>query len=69
MRFALATEGAASVDLFDVAGRLIRRLKRGNETTGRHEFTWRVDGVEPGVYFVRALLNGAEASQPIVIVR
>jgi hypothetical protein len=62
MRFAYAiASGPAPVDIgvFDLAGRRIRTLAHGNQSTGRYEVRW--DGlgdeggqVKYGVYFLRA---------------
>ncbi len=56
--FSLATGADVDASVYDVSGRLVRRLVRGHFAAGRHALTW--DGrdgdgrtVASGVYFVR----------------
>jgi len=63
-RFAYALSGSQRVDIgiFDVAGRRIRGLVRGTQTTGQYQVVWNGlgdDGVRArdGVYFLRAVIG------------
>lgn len=65
IRYVLGSSGAASLDLFDVRGRLVRRLDQGVHSAGEYVRIWSAqtdDGVpvSQGVYFVR-LRSGAES--------
>jgi hypothetical protein len=58
VRFRIVERGAARVDVFDAAGRVVRRLRTGDLAPGIHGFTW--DGRDtsgalaaPGVYLYR----------------
>ena len=71
--FAMAREGNAQVDVFDVAGKRVRTLANGLYTPGLHSVTW--DGLDskgeparPGAYFVRAT-SGALSSTRMIILR
>jgi len=76
-RFAYAVGIAgADVDLavFDLAGRRIRQLARGERPSGRHEVEW--DGrdesgqlVQGGLYFIRARVGGEVRRMTVVHVR
>jgi hypothetical protein len=61
-----------AVQVFDVAGRLVRTVFEGSLPAGRHDLTWdcRSDRDEPcrGVYFIRTRVAGAvQGSQKVVV--
>jgi hypothetical protein len=58
IRFSLARAGRASLAIYDVAGRLVRRLVDEERAAGRHEVRWdgrdaRGHRVASGIYFYR----------------
>ena len=58
----LVETGQVAVDIFDLAGRLVRPLYRGQQRSGRHLHLWdgrRADGstVAPGTYLYRVRVN------------
>jgi hypothetical protein len=62
------------IDLFDVSGRLVRRIFDGEKTPGMHLHTW--DGtddrgrpVDTGVYYLRLRSAGLEETGKILVVR
>lgn len=72
IRFELAEAGRASIDVFDVQGRLVRRLVNDALAAGSHTIAW--DGLNgvgattpPGVYMLR--LTTPDASKTSKIVR
>ncbi len=72
--FDLPRAGHVTVDVYDMAGRRVRRLVDGSRESGRHAVRWngRDDagrGVAAGVYLVRASANGLEAMARAVLVR
>ncbi len=74
LTLAVPFDGRASLAVYDVAGRLIRRLTDGPLPSGEHRFVW--DGrdregrpVGAGVYFCVAEAGGESAARKIVIVR
>jgi hypothetical protein len=75
-RFQLATarSGQCTVELFDVRGRMVRRLVRGPVAAGRHEIAWdtRDDHGQPvarGVYFVCARAADLLVERKVVLLR
>ncbi len=63
LRFSTERAGPVRVDIFDVHGRLVRRLLDRNLDAGQHEFRWdgrdeRQVSVAPGVLFARFDLSG-----------
>ncbi len=67
--FTLAVDGAVRIEVFDLAGRLVRTVARGEFTAGRHEVFWMTDGVANGVYLVRLTGGGTTATQRLVVSR
>ncbi len=71
--FALAREGEVRILIYDVSGRLRRRLVDGRLTAGRHRAHW--DGtdatgqrVAAGVYFLRMETSAGAATRRITVV-
>ncbi len=74
IRFTMAREGRATVEVFDVAGRRVRTVFDGVAGAGMNEATWTgVDqagrAVAGGVYFCRLKADGEEFAQRLVVVR
>lgn len=71
IRFELAQAGPVRLDAFDVTGRLVCALARGEHSAGTHELSWRgIDdaghSLPPGVYLMR-LAAGAHVEQRRVV--
>lgn len=70
-----ATQTASvSLEIFDVQGRIVRRVFDGEVSAGMHEVTW--DGcddwgvrVARGVYFCRMLAEGFSATEKLVLLQ
>jgi hypothetical protein len=67
LTFTLPSRGEVRMDVFDLAGRLVRTLERGTLAAGPHRVTW--DGLDavgapapPGIYFVRLGLGSTTTS-------
>ena len=54
-----------NVTLMDVTGRSVKRLFSGN--TAQTQMTFNLDGVQPGLYFVKVDRSGKQALQSVVI--
>ncbi len=66
--------GKATVDAMDVSGRRIRRIRTGELEAGRHTIGWDLhdDGgraTAPGVYFVRAQVDGLNFVRRVVVLK
>jgi len=66
--------GSVDVRVYDVAGRMVRSVRTGLLSPGRHEFEWNLENedgtqVASGVYFVVAEAAGMRKTRKIVIVR
>ena len=72
--FELASRTRIDLDIYDVAGRKIRRLISGVRNAGRHRVSWNgIDDhgrpVASGVYFCRLRAGAYEATGRLVLVR
>jgi hypothetical protein len=72
--FDLPQAQSARVQVFDVAGRLVRSLADGAFAAGRHQRTWdgtdeRGNPVAAGVYFTRLDVGAVHEQRSIVVVR
>lgn len=72
--FDVPRDGRVRVAIYDLAGRLVRRLVEGNLTAGRHEATW--DGADDagraaaaGVYLLRLVDGQAAVSAKLVLAK
>jgi hypothetical protein len=73
VRLELPTRTSIRASVFDMAGRLVRRVADGSFEAGVHTLTW--DGtsnsagrVAPGLYFCRITLDGREFNRTIVMI-
>lgn len=74
IRFSLAETGPASLSVYDVRGRLVRRLVEGPQEAGAHEVIW--DGssddgtpAASGVYYLRLAAAGVSERGKLVLTR
>ena len=75
IRLSLDVDRTVSIEIYDCAGRLVRKLlDRRHMTGGRHNISWQgVDDrgrrVMPGIYFVRIRSGSFENTKKIVLIR
>ena len=77
LRLGVPSTGAAgrvSVEVFDVRGRLVKRVVDKALDPGYHDFEWdgrdgRNEHVSSGIYFVKVSRNDADVSAKVVLVR
>ncbi len=74
IRFTLATAGPIELGVYDLEGRLVRRLESGNFAAGTHEVFWQGDlqgggGAASGTYFCRLRAGGREMTQKMTLLR
>jgi len=74
VEFALAAAGPVSLDVYDLQGRLVRRLVAGSLEAGAHSVVW--DGLDAGgrqvgsgVYLARLHANGEVAEHKMVMLK
>ena len=74
IRFQLPSDGPVRLEVFDVNGRLVSRLKHESMTAGLHEVTWNGTGTRgnplaSGVYFYRLAFGTDRLSGRLVLLR
>jgi hypothetical protein len=67
VRFNMPEAGDATIEVFDVAGRLAAQLARPSLFAGPHEVSWSAGELEPGVYAVR--LTAGRRQEVVRLVR
>ncbi len=69
VQFATVAPGMATVQLFDLQGRLIRTLHNGFIEQGSHDLSLDASTLASGLYFVRFSGNGVDAVRSVAVVR
>ena len=67
--FELAIAGEATVDVFDLSGRLIEQVSKGMLQAGGHSIELGSEAMSSGVYFVRVSAQGTSATRRCVLIR
>lgn len=72
IRYSLAEAGEVSIQLYDLSGRLVRTLERGQHQAGQRTVSWNVrdEGgmrVRSGMYFVRLQFGAQAITKKIVV--
>ncbi len=67
IHYSLTNNGTISLNIYDVAGRLVETLISGEQTAGRHSVNWDSSGAATGVYLLRLEANGDTITKRAVI--
>lgn len=72
--YTLASSGTASLDVYDVSGRIVRNLVTGEQLSGTHSVTWTGDNsdgspIPGGIYLLRLTSGGETAVRSCVVIR
>ncbi len=67
--FALAQSGDATIDVFDVQGRVVAQLAAGARAAGPHAVDLDATGWPAGTYLVRLSAAGVTRTVPVAVVR
>ncbi|MCD4733619.1 T9SS type A sorting domain-containing protein [bacterium] len=67
--YELATDGAVSLSVYDLSGRLVETLVSGEQTAGRHSVSWDSSTSATGVYLIRLEAAGEAITKRAVISR
>jgi len=61
IQYVLQIQAAVKIDLYDMLGKSVKTLlPETQQSIGGHESKFRLDDVAPGLYFVKAIINGSE---------
>ena len=69
IHFTLPRSGHVKLSLMDVQGRVASQLLDGEEQAGDHSLILEARGLQPGLYFARLQVPGAELDRRVVVVR
>jgi photosystem II stability/assembly factor-like uncharacterized protein len=69
LSFSLPKAGTVKLQIFDVTGREVATLVDGMVPQGRHEVSFRPNGIAPGVYFCRLRAGSHVLSRKLTILR
>jgi flagellar hook assembly protein FlgD len=67
--FEIPVRARVSASIYDVAGRLVKRIDGGTLPAGMHTMEWDASGVRSGVYFMRISTGSWTTTKKVVIVR
>ena len=72
--YSLSKKAPVELNIYDIRGRLVRRLIRDHKEKGDHKAIWngQTDGGRPvasGMYFVRLKAGKAEATRKVILIR
>ena len=67
--YRLSVDGWASLQLYDLSGRLVQTLVDGRQGAGRYQAVWNAQDHAAGVYIIRLQAGGRTASEKMVLVR
>jgi len=69
IEFTLAEAGATALELYDLSGRKVRTLWRGNAAEGPHDVAVNLGGLSPGVYLYRLTAGSDAAARRLVVAK
>jgi hypothetical protein len=69
LSYEVGTRSETTLEIYDVAGRLVERLVHRVSTPGNYDATWNTAGVSKGVYLVRFKSGNSYATRKIVLVK
>ncbi len=67
--YSLAEPGNVSFEIFDIAGRLIERLERGEQIAGNHQLIWDAIDQPSGTYLVRMTVDQKIATIKVTLLK
>ena len=69
IQFSVSTLTIASLGIYDISGRLIETLVRGDFEAGEHEVIWNALNHSSGIYFVELTSMGNRSVQKLVLLK
>jgi len=69
IRFNLGVAGPVRLNLYDVAGRLVRRLHNGNLAAGSHHMVLQAGDLAGGLYFLRLEATSATRTEKLLLIK
>ena len=69
IRFELARASDATISIYDLTGREVSTLARGNQEAGEHVLSWNAGNSASGIYFVRLEIPGNQLMKKLLLVK
>lgn len=69
IRFYLAQNGPANLQVFDLTGRLIQTLSQGVQTAGWHQYQWNAAALPSGVYLYRLQTESGVQTRKMTLIK
>jgi hypothetical protein len=66
MRFELPERRSVSIEVFDLAGRRVQILARGEHPAGASQVSWRANDLSPGLYLVRLTAGEEQLTERVL---
>ena len=58
-----------SINIYDIRGRLVDKLYRGSQVSGRHHITWNASSSASGIYFVRMDTDNYSSTEKLMLIK
>jgi hypothetical protein len=69
IQFSVSTMTIASLGIYDISGRLVETLVRGDFEAGEHEVIWNAVNHSSGIYFVKLTSGKNRSVQKLVLLK
>ncbi|OPX26413.1 MAG: hypothetical protein B1H05_02325 [Candidatus Cloacimonas sp. 4484_140] len=69
IQYSVKQSGNVKIDMYDLRGRLVKRLLNEHKNTGSHEVEWSAEGMRSGIYFCRFVHGNKEEVRKIVLIK
>ncbi|SVD18958.1 uncharacterized protein METZ01_LOCUS371812 [marine metagenome] len=69
IRFSVAAKQTASLQIFNITGRLVEILVNGSLTPGEYEVTWQAGHLPSGTYFMQMKSGGFVKTRKMVLLK
>jgi hypothetical protein len=61
VKFKMPESGIAAINIYDVSGRLVKKLLNENLQPGEYNYNFNADDLTSGLYFYRLIINGSNS--------
>jgi flagellar hook assembly protein FlgD len=67
LQYRLDQAADVSLEVYDMTGKLVQQLNQGSRAAGYHSITLDVSAFESGVYTTTLVVNGARATERLLV--
>jgi len=69
IQYSVKQSGNVKIDMYDLRGRLVKRLLNEHKNTGNYEVEWNAAGMRSGIYFCRFVQGNKEEVKKLVLIQ